>query len=541
MAFGALVAVVAGSLQSALVDVHAPATSLTFAKTQSIEAEQVRAAIAARGLGLGSGEKLVVKDVIVDRDGSTHVRYDRTYKGLRVIGGDLVSHRDTSGRIRSVSWNAPGAMAVPSTTPKISLAAAVETGAERASFVQGSTLVTDGDLVVYAGGRSTTTGPRLAYDVRSDGVDDQTPSRFHVIVDADTGGTLASWDDVKRGTGNGIYVGTVPIATRADPRWSMRDEVGNYTTDLNGAVDEAGTVPGITLTDADNVWGNGLATDRASAAVDAQYGARKTFDFFKAVLGRDGITITGVGVRSRVHYGTNFANSYWDGTQATYGDGAGNAHPFVELDLVGHELGHGVTESTAGLIATGEAGGLSEATSDIFGTSVEWFANNRVDRPDYLIGELVNIHGNRTPLRYLDRPSRDHVSPDCWSSRLGALATSRSSGPLNHWFFLASEGSGAKVINGVSYNSPTCNASEVTPVGREKAVKIWYRTLSTYLTSSSTYAAAREGAIQATKDLYGASSPVCEKIAASFSAIAVPPGPARCGAPIRSKGGIGSR
>jgi Zn-dependent metalloprotease len=432
-------------------------------------------------------------------------------------------------------------MAVPSTTPRISLAAAVEAGAERASFVQGSTLASEGDLVVYAGGRSTRTVPRLAYDVRSDGLDDQTPSRFHVIVDANTGVALASWDDIKRGTGNGIYVGTVPIATRAGTHWSMRDEVGNYTTDLKGAVDESSTVPGITFTDADNTWGNGLATNHASAAVDAQYGARKTFDFFTAVLGRAGITDTGVGVRSRVHYGTSYAGSYWDGAQATYGDGAGNDHPVVELDLVGHELSHGVTESTAGLISTGEAGGLSEATSDIFGTSVEWYANNRVDRPDYLIGELVNIHGNRTPLRYLDRPSRDGVSRDCWSTRLGALATNRSSGPLNHWFYLASEGSGAKVINGVSYKSPTCDASRVTPVGRDKAVKIWYRTLSTYLTSSSTYAAAREGAIQATKDLYGAASPECAKIAASFTAIAVPPGPTTCGAAVRSKGGIGSR
>ena len=106
-----------------------------------------------------------------------------------------------------------------------------------------------------------------------------------------------------------------------------------------------------------------------------------------------------------------------------------------------------------------------------------------------------------------------------------------SSGPLNHWFYLASEGSGAKIINGVSYNSPTCNASTVTPIGRDKAAKIWYRTLTTYLTSGSTYAAAREGAIQSAKDLYGAASSECTGIAASFSAIAVPPGAATCGHP----------
>src|SRR6185436_18866064 len=105
-------------------------------------------------------------------------------------------------------------------------------------------------------------------------------------------------------------------------------------------------------------------------------------------------------------------------------------------------------------------------------------------------------------LRYLDKPSRDGVSPDCWSSSLRLLDPHRSSGPLNHWFYLASEGSGAKVVNGVSYNSPTCNASTVTPIGRDQAAKIWYRTLSTYLTSNSTYAAARDGAIKSAKDLW---------------------------------------
>jgi len=185
---------------------------------------------------------------------------------------------------------------------------------------------------------------------------------------------------------------------------------------------------------------------------------------------------------------------------------------------------HGVTENTAGLLGDGEAGGLNEATSDIFGTAVEWYANLASDNPDYLIGELVNLNGDGTPLRYLDRPSRDGRSADCWSSTLGGLDPHYSSGPLNHWFYLASEGSGAKVINGVSYNSLTCNGLPVTGIGRDQAEKIWYRALSTYLTSNSTYAAAREAAIQSAKDLYGATSVECAGIAASFSAIAVPRG-----------------
>ena len=146
----------------------------------------------------------------------------------------------------------------------------------------------------------------------------------------------------------------------------------------------------------------------------------------------------------------------------TYGDGAGNTHPLVELDVAAHEMSHGVTENTAGLAYTGDAGGLNEATSDIFGTAVEFYAANASDPGDYLIGEEIDLNGNGTPLRYMDKPAQDGASKDCWSSTLGSLDPHYSSGPLNHWFYLASEGSGAKTINGTSYNSPTCDGSTVT-------------------------------------------------------------------------------
>ena len=223
-------------------------------------------------------------------------------------------------------------------------------------------------------------------------------------VDATTGKTLTSWDDVKEGTGNGIFVGCVVARDLGQHRrYTMKDSHGNYTTDLNQATSGNGT----TFTDADDVWGTGSQSNRQSAAVDAHYGAGKTYDYYNTQLGRAGIWNNGTGARSRVHYGQNYVNAFWDGTQMTYGDGAGNAAPLVELDVAGHEMSHGVTENTAGLAYTGDAGGLNEATSDIFGTGVEWYANNPNDTPDYLIGEKININGNGTPLRYMDKPSKD--------------------------------------------------------------------------------------------------------------------------------------
>jgi Zn-dependent metalloprotease len=514
-----LAALIAAATAVPVVAAHG-ATTPGQDRGDQIRAEQAKADQTGRALGLAAGEKLVVKDVITDADGSSHVRYTRSYHGLRVIGGDFVSHRDKAGAVRDVTWNASGKVAVGSTSPKISAATAASRG--KAQDVQ-QTAPPQGELVVYAGGAA----PVLAYDVVTEGFRaDQTPSRFHSVVDADTGATLVGWDEVVEGTGKGIFVGTVAIGTTlSSGAYQLRDTTGNYTTDLRGATSGTGTQ----FTDADDIWGNSAVSDRASAAVDAHYGAEKTYEYYNTVLGRAGIWNNGTGARSRVHYGNNYANAFWDGTQMTYGDGASNTHPLTELDIAGHEMSHGVTENTAGLAYSGDAGGLNEATSDIFGTAVEFYANNTSDVPDYLIGEKVDINGNGTPLRYMDKPSKDGASKDCWTTSTGSLDPHYSSGPLNHWFYLASEGSGAKTINGVSYNSPTCNGVAVTGIGRDKAAKVWYRTLSTYLTANSTYRNARDGAIRAAKDLYGATGTECAGVAATFTAIGVPAGTETCG------------
>ena len=396
-------AIPAGAAAGAARD-KAPAPESQSLKTT----EQSRAAASASALGLASGEKLTVKSVIADPDGTTHVRYERTLDGLRVIGGDFVSHKASSGAVKSVTWNVRKNVTPSTMTPTVSKSQAHQAGLAAAKANKET--ATPGELVVF----QSATGPTLAYEVVTEGIKaDQTPTRLHTIVDATTGKTLTSWDDVKEGTGNGIFVGSVSLATSGSSgAYTMKDSHGNYTTDLNQATSGNGT----TFTDADDVWGTGSQSNRQSAAVDAHYGAGKTYDYYNTQLGRAGIWNNGTGARSRVHYGQNYSNAFWDGTQMTYGDGAGNAAPLVEIDVAGHEMSHGVTENTAGLAYTGDAGGLNEATSDIFGTAVEWYANNPNDPGDYLIGEKLNLNGNGTPLRYMDKPSKDGASKDCWSS-----------------------------------------------------------------------------------------------------------------------------
>lgn len=473
-------------------------------------------------LGLSKDEKLVVRSVVTDPDGTQHVRYDRTFKGLRVIGGDLVVENSRSGAKQEARFNASGRAAVASTGPRRSDAEA-RAVASKSAQRSAPAIVTESELVVWAGGES----PRLAHEVVTEGTKaDQTPTRLHTLVDDESGAILHSWDEIKHGTGNSQYSGQVTLnSTQSGTSWLLKDSHGNDTTDLNGGTLGTGTQ----FTDADNIWGNGSTTSRQTAGVDAEYGAEKTYDYFNTNQGRRGIWDDGRGARSRVHYGNAYVNAFWDGTQMTYGDGANNARPLTSIDVVAHEMSHGVTENTANLNYSGDAGGLNEATSDIFGAAVEFYASNSTDAGDYLIGEKIDIRGNGTPLRYMDKPSKDGKSPDCWSTNTKNLDPHYSSGALNHWFYMASEGSGAKTINGVSYDSPTCGgATAVTGAGRTNVEKVWYRTLSTKLTSGSTYAAARNGAIASAKELYGATSQTCRSVEAAFTAISVPVGTEKC-------------
>ncbi|NEA32087.1 M4 family metallopeptidase [Streptomyces sp. SID13031] len=504
----------------------APLPASGFNQPAAVQAEQALTAQTAAALGLAGGEVLTVRDVVKDADGTEHVRYDRTFNGLKVVGGDLIVERK-SDAITGVIYNRGAkAVGVSSTKPTLSQAAALAKGAKAADFKAASN---KGTLVVFV----TTGKPVLAYEVVTSGVKaDQTPSVLHSFVDAKTGAILDSDDEIKTGTGNSMYSGTVTIGTSGSYSLTDTSRGGNWTTDLNGATSGNGT----TFTDPDDTWGSGTTANRQTAGVDAHYGTQLTWDYYKNVYGRSGIFNNGQGSRSRVHYGNAYVNAFWDGTQMTYGDGSGNARPLTSIDVAGHEMSHGVTEASANLNYSGDAGGLNEATSDIFGTAVEFYANNASDVGDYLIGEKININGNGTPLRYMDKPSKDGASKDCWTTSTGGLDPHYSSGPLNHWFYLASEGSGAKTINGVSYNSTTCDGSTVTGVTRDVAAKVWYQTLTTKLTSGSTYPDAREGAITVAKALYGANSAQCLGIQAAFNGITVPAGAATCGAVIPPTG-----
>lgn len=464
-----------------------------------------------------------LKDIITDPDGAEHVRFDRLYKGLNVIGGDLVVHSHRTGHFSSASLTLNRWIDLP-LKPSVSASRAVQLALAQ----HAGTSRNGPSLVIYARGDR----PILAWDVNVFGEQtDGTPSEKHVMVDANGGQVLDAWDDIHTGSANGLgfFNGPVTLTTHAiSGGFELKDPSrGNQYTINMGNKSTGGAI----FKDVDNTWGDGTLIDLATVAVDAQYGTAVTWDYYLLVHGRNGISNNGVGAYNRVHYNRKYNNAFWSDSCfcMTYGDGDGlTFNPFDSLDVAGHEMSHGVTSRTANLTYSGESGGLNEATSDIFGTMVEFYANNSADTPDYKIGEKLYKSGSGKALRYMYSPNTDGASADCWYAGVGSLDVHYSSGVANHFYYLLAEGTAAAAP--LNTSSPTCVAgntrkatgnASLTGIGRDKAEKIWFRALTVYMTSATNYAGARTATLNAAAYLYGSNSTEQQAVAAAWAAVLV--------------------
>merc|ERR1712150_25965 len=158
-------------------------------------------------------------------------------------------------------------------------------------------------------------------------------------------------------------------------------------------------------------------------------------------MGMNEIGLLGIGsggspisVYSRVHYRTDFCNAFWNGNSLTFGDCDGNQWtPLVPLDIVAHELMHGITQFSSALIYDNQSGGLNEGFSDIAGSVMEFYINNAGDEPDFLVGE--ELDGSFGVLRYMEDPPADgRGSIDSICAYNDNIGVHFSSGVLNKAF-----------------------------------------------------------------------------------------------------------
>jgi len=541
------------------------AAGQSFAAINQAAVDQAQAAIRANPAAtrLSAADAFTARSVIVDRNGTQHVRFDRTYNGLRVIGGDLVVHDAATGAFKNASLTIAKPITV-GTTATISSSAAIT--AAGVQFGTNFDVPPTAKLVVYA----RTATPKLAYDVLYSGqAKDKTPILMHYYVDAATGAILDKENDIETGTlpgtgaqtgttppppnitptigqGNSLYAGVVTLNTQWNATrrlYELTDSTrGNtHINDIGNGYRGAGTL----VVDADNKWGNGATSDRVSAAVDAAHGFALTWDFYKAAFNRIGIADNGVGAYGAVHFSINYNNAFWSNACfcMSFGDGDGvNLHPLVAIDVMGHEVSHGVTAATAQLAYSSETGGLNEANSDIMGTMVEYYANSAQQPGNYIIGDnlFINPDPTRKAIRWMFKPHLDGTSPDCYPSATNpsngitlpnfqAMDVHYSSGVANHFYYLLAEGAvvpagfGAGTAANLGPSDLVCNGNTgIVGIGRAKAQQIWYRALTVYFTSNTNYAGARVATMNAAADLYGAGSAEQNAVAAAWSAVYMP-------------------
>jgi hypothetical protein len=229
-------------------------------------------------------------------------------------------------------------------------------------------------------------------------------------------------------------------------------------------------------------------------------------------LGRNGQD--GNGGAWPIRVGLNQVNAFYDGTQVQIGHN--NAGQWIgAIDVIAHEMGHGIDDHTPGGIS---GGGTQEFIADTFGASTEWFANepSPFDVPDFTVGEQVNLVG-QGPIRVMYNPSQVG-DPNCWSSSIPGTEVHAAAGPGNHWFYLLAEGTNP--TNGQP-TSPTCNNSTVTGIGVQNAMKILYNAMLMKTTGSS-YLRYRTWTLQAAKNLFPGSCTQFNTVKAAWDAVSVP-------------------
>ncbi len=464
-----------------------------------------------------------------DFPGRRHLRYEQRVDGIRVFGAQLVEQVDPDGRTLSVFGRIHEGLSTD-LTPALDAHQAI--GVAEELFPPGARVVGATELVLLPRAGQTT----LAWTtwVRFD------HHLERVFVDARDGSLAWSYADLRTdaavGLGTGVWGDRKKVSTESGPdgfratdrlrppalaTWDLR-----YDSSAAGDALSGGTLdPALIARSSDNTWRDG-------AVVDAHVYAGWAYDYFFDRHQRRGIDGRDLPVRSVTHFlprFVGFANAFWDPFQNAmyYGDGDSTFGAFSgALDVVVHELTHGVTQYTWDGIYAGESGALNEAFSDIMATGAEFFhepAGSARKHADYYLGEDLSFAFDppRWAVRSMENPALFCSSeiggcdPDHYSLRYRG---SRDNGGVHHNSAIANQAFYLLVEGGVNRTSGIAVAG-LGSARRGDAERIFYRAFTAYLTPSATFADARAATVRAAGELFGPSE--AAQVAAAWSAVGV--------------------
>jgi Zn-dependent metalloprotease len=469
--------------------------------------------------GVASALDFEPRRVHVDELHQAHVHVQQRHQGVPVEGGEAIIHRHPDGTISDVTDDLADGVTVDVDRSRVNPAdQAIAIAVAQLPCLDCETDVPDASLVIRAFGGEY----HLVWRVELSRVDGTAEASLPVIyVDAYTGELRGAYDDLQTATGVSFYSGTVSLT-------SSKVQTSYYLQDLVRLI---GLSPYM-FWDADDHWD----AENQRAGVDALYGASRYYDYLRLVHGRRAIDGEGGPgtLASQVNPDTKLlkvnvfnglVGARWIRSEryAEFGTGDGiQFGPLVSLDIVGHELTHGLVQHTAGLIYEGESGALNESWADVFGSMLErWARGGAVTDATWLIGEdayTPKVAGDA--LRYMATTHAADESglgtdddPDHYSERYVGAGDNGgvhiNSGIANHAFYLLAAG-------GTHHRG-----GSMTGIGADRAEKIWYRALTTYMTSSTGFSGARAATQRAAADLYGTGSVEHVAVGTAWSLVGV--------------------
>jgi Zn-dependent metalloprotease len=555
----------------------APMMSAPVAQTPQAKSALVAQLAAQRaGLGLDENHGFLVAGQHPGVQGTQVIRVQHSYKGVRIFGSESVVVVDGSGRVVSESAstrrnqlgkgasNKLGGMTVDfNVKPSISSKTAIDTAI--ATIGTGAThqAPPKAELVIFPVMKTERVPAamnkpeselnaldvqdvvdhyELAYLVRTRMVLANKPLYHDTVVSARDAHLIDQWNMLQTvvGVGKSQYNGEVPISTsQSNGTYRMvdleRGKGGAYGGMAITNANHSSSAGKVYVNDT-NTWGDGKqyveggSTTNANgqtAAVNAMWGLMNTYDTMKNALGWLSLDGHDTATYIAAHVNTAYDNAYYSDTCRCMFIGDGSYfNSLGAIDVIGHEMGHGVTAATSDLVYSGESGGLNESSSDINGEVVEAYARGGgkgdtipLTGNDWVMGKEISKTG--TPLRWMYKPSKDGNSPDAWSSSLRRIDVHYSSGPNNRMFYFLSQGSDADKNSDSFSKYLTKNPGAMTGVGLDKAYRIWFKANTTKFTSSTNYADARAKMVEAAEELYGKGSKEAIAVQRAYAAINV--------------------
>jgi len=263
------------------------------------------------------------------------------------------------------------------------------------------------------------------------------------------------------------------------------------------------------------VRGEGDPAAQDVAVNEAYDGAGATYDLYRDVFQRNSVDDQGLRLDSTVHYGQGYDNAFWNGRQMVYGDGDGRYFNrfTISIDVIGHELTHGVTQFTANLRYSGQSGALNESMSDVFGSLVKQYGlKQTADKADWLIGQGLftsQVHGEA--LRSMKAPGTAYNDPQ--------LGKDPQPARMHDYVKTTSDNGGVHINSGIPNRAFYLVAAGIGGNAWEKAGHIWYVTLTERLRPSSSFQQAAEATFDVAGKLFGVSSAEQKAVREAWAAV----------------------